>query len=387
MDINQYLDTVSIDTEAYRFIHNADSLLNNIAKNTEKNPLNLSEKFQIAILGVPEDRNTPNKGTSKAPDEIRKELYKLYKPSSNIRIIDLGNLKRGKNTNDTYIALKDVIYELLKKKIIPVVIGGSQELTRPIFAAYEKLKRVTNITAVDSKFDIGDSHEQFDSQSYLSNIVSKKSKYLFNFSNIGYQTYYVPQDDIELMNKMYFDTLRLGLARSKIQNIEPYIRDSDLVTMDISSVKSSDAPGHYDASIHGFYGEEICQIARYCGTSIKLSCLGLFEVNPDFDKENKTSKLAAQIIWHFLQGFSVRKNEQPKSDSKKFQKFIVTIKSTENQLIFYKSNQSNRWWIEIPYIYRKVEKTLIISCSEDDYFVAARNEIPDIWWKYFQKLN
>lgn len=387
MDIKQYIDPVNIESENYQFYHNADSLLFNIAKNTEKNPLNLSEKFQLAILGVPEDRNTPNKGTSKAPDEVRKELYKLYKPTANIRIVDLGNLKKGKNSKDTYIALKDVVYELLKKQIIPIIIGGSQELSKAVFNSYEKLKRIVNIVAIDSRFDIGNLNEQFDSQSYLSGIVLQKSKYLFNFSNIGYQTYYVPQEDIELMNKMYFDTLRLGIVRSKLKNIEPYLRDSDFASLDISSVKSSDAPGHNNASIHGFYGEEICQIARYAGNSEKLSSFGIFEINPDFDIENKTSKLAAQIIWHFIQGFSLRKKEFPKTGTNKFQKYTVTIKSTDNQLVFYKSNKTERWWVEIPYLVKKKEKFLLVSCSEDDYYTATKNEIPDIWWKYFQKLN
>lgn len=387
MKLAYYIDPVKIESSDFEFLKNSKSLMYNIAKNTEKNPINLSDKFHIAILGVPEDRNSQNTGAASAPDIIRQELYKLYKPAEGLRIVDLGNLKKGNTVNDTYTALKEVAYQILKKNITLIVIGGTQELTVSLFETYSKLKRVTNITDVDSRFDLGENPKDFDSQTFLNKIVNSKSKYLLNLSNIGYQSYYVPQDEIDLMNRMYFDTIRLGQARTDMTELEPVIRDTDLFSIDISSVKSTDAPGNYCPSIHGFLGEEMCMLAKYAGASDRLTTFALFEVNPLFDEKNKTSQLAAQTIWHFIQGYSIRKNEFPDKKAKNFQKYIVKLDTNNNEIIFYKSKLTSRWWLEVPYNYNKEEKIIIIACSVQDYNKAVKNEIPEIWWKYFQKLN
>ncbi len=387
MNLSDYINPVVVENTDFEFIKDYKTLMFNIVRNTAKNPVKLSSRFQIAILGVTDDRNSNNKGAGLASDIIRNELYKLYKPASGIKIVDLGNLKNGETVKDTYAALTEIVYQLLKKKIIPIIIGGTQEHSLAIFKAYERLKKVTNIVAIDSRFDIGESSDQFDSVSYLSNLVNLKSKFLFNYSNIGYQTYYVPQVDIELMHKMYFDTIRLGQARTDLSETEPILRDSDFVSLDISAVKSTDAPANYNPSIHGFLGDEICLLAKYAGASDRLSSFGIFEINPKYDIQNKTSQLAAQIIWHFIQGFSMRKKEFPDENSRKYKKFIVSIQSSEYEMIFYKSKKTMRWWIEIPYTEKKEEKKIIVSCSKSDYMQASSNDIPDIWWKYYQKLN
>ena len=190
-----------------------------------------------------------------------------------------------------------------------------------------------------------------------------------------------------MMKKLYFDTIRLGFARSEMSEVEPFLRDSDMVSLDINAIKQADAPGHATPSVNGFYGEEACQLAKYAGLSDRLSCFCVFEINPNFDVNNQTVELAAQIIWHFVQGFYLRQKDFPVSDLKKYIKFIVNFEKSEQKLIFYKSPKTERWWIEIPYEEKNKEKKLIIPCSYQDYFKATRQEIPDKWWKYFQKLN
>ena len=165
--------------------------------------------------------------------------------------------------------------------------------------------------------------------------------------------------------------------------MEPVFRDADLVSLDFNAVKQSDAPGHFHPSPNGFYGEEICQLAKYCGMSDVLSVFIISEVNPAFDINNQSSHLAAQSIWYFIEGFSQRKVEKP-DDSDKFTKFIVRLDSIDHDLIFYKSEQTDRWWIEIPSLKKK---SYLISCSYEDYLLAGNQEIPDRWWKAYQKIN
>src|SRR4051812_9759673 len=84
-----------------------------------------SEKIDIAIIGVPEDRNaTGNSGCALGPDYVREKLYQLHEGGYNSKIVDLGNIRPGVTVTDTYFAVKTVIAELVKLDIIPVILGG-----------------------------------------------------------------------------------------------------------------------------------------------------------------------------------------------------------------------------------------------------------------------
>jgi formiminoglutamase len=349
------------------------------------------ENVSIAIIGVEEDRKAlNNEGCGLAADYVRENFYKLFQGNYSAKIVDLGNIKKGNTIEDSYFAVSDVLTQLLKKNIIPIIIGGGQDLTFSNYTAYQSLEQTINIVAIDSCFDIGDGDKELNSQSYLSKIILHKPNILFNFSNIGYQTYFVEQSSIELMNKLYFDTHRLGQVRAKMDDVEPIVRNADVVTFDVSSIRQSDAPGNGNASPNGFYGEEACQIARYAGISDKLSSIGFYEINPAFDTNKQTAHLVAQMIWYFIDGFYNRKQDYPIVDKSEYTKYRVSIKDHNHEIVFYKSNKSERWWMDVPYPTNhqiKYERHHMVPCSYSDYETACRDEMPDRWWQTYQKLG
>lgn len=349
------------------------------------------ENIHLAIVGVEEDRKgLNNEGCGLAADYVRENLYKLFQGNYHIKIADLGNIKKGNSIDDSYFAVTDVLSQLLKKNIIPIVIGGSQDLTYCNYLAYQKMEQTINIVAVDSSFDIGDGEKTLDSQSYLSKIILHKPNILFNFSNVGYQSYFVDQNSVELMDKLFFDTHRLGKIRKNIESVEPIVRNADLVSFDISAIRQSDAPGNGNASPNGFYGEEACQITRYAGMSDKLTSVGFYEINPAFDTNKQTAHLVAQMIWYFIDGFYNRKQDYPIVDKSEYTKYRVSIKDHEHEIVFYKSNKSDRWWMDVPYPVNhqiKFERHHMVPCSYSDYETACSDELPDNWWQTYQKLG
>ncbi len=352
------------------------------------------ENTDIALLGVKEDRNSlDNEGCSLAPDYIRKHLYRLYQGSYDTRIADLGNVRAGDTVADTYFAVKSIIAQLLEQNITPVILGGSQDITYANYQAYESLGQIINIVSADSRFDIGlNKDEPLSDRNYLSKILTHKPNYLFNYANIGYQTYFVDQDALELMDKLYFDVYRLGEVRQNMEEVEPVVRNADLLSFDVSSIRQSDAPGSGHASPNGFYGEEACQIVRYAGLSDKLSSIGFYETNPAFDTGEQTAHLVAQMAWYFIDGFYHRKKDYPDKqikDSHAFIKYVVSIRDFQNKINFYKSKKSNRWWMEVPCppnLQRKYLRQFLIPCSYKDYQEACQNEIPEKWWQVYQKF-
>lgn len=349
------------------------------------------DTIHMAILGITESRNSVNNhGCSNGANAVRAYLYRLYNGGFDLNIADLGNIEPGHTVEDTYFALRSTCDYLIRKNILPVIIGGSQDLTYAQFLGYKDLEQTINVVAVDSVFDLGNPDENITNNSYLGKIILHQPNYLFNYSNIGYQTYLVDQTSLQMMNKLYFDVYRLGQVRDKIEESEPVIRQADMISFDITSIKHSDAPANPNASPNGFYAEEACQMMRYAGMNDKLSSLGIYEINPDFDVSGKTAHLAAQMIWCFMDGFYNRKSDYPNRTSSDYTRFHVILQDEKYEINFYKSKKSDRWWMEIPYPPHKdlkFERHTLIPCSYKDYEMAINNEIPDRWWQTYQKLS
>jgi len=343
---------------------------------------------KLALIFVKEGRSAVgNPETGNGFDTIREYFYKLFMGAWDIKIADLGDLHPGFEVEDTYSALKEISSFLIKKQIIPVIIGGGQDLTYASYRAYDTLEQTVNLVSVDSKFDFGNVDGQLDSSSFLSHIILGQPNNLFNFSNIGFQTFFNSQEEIDLMEQLYFDALRIGNVSKDLSSVEPILRDADIVSIDIGSVRKSDAPANRNATPNGFYGEEVCAISRYAGISDKVTSFGIYEFNPIMDSDGQTAHLIAQMIWYFIEGVAYRADDYPFCTKDNYFKYIVPVEDEE--LYFYKSNKTDRWWLDVPFpdgANAEFTRHALIPCSYDDYLNAADQEIPDRWWKAFRKL-
>jgi arginase family enzyme len=341
-----------------------------------------TNKITIAIVGVLENRGQNGDEEQADLNHFRKEFYSLYPGNWDKSIADFGDILPGNSLEDTYFAVQKIIALLIKKKIIPIVIGGSQDITYPIYRAYDALEQMVNLVSIDSKFDFGKQENSISSESYLSKIIVEEPNNLFNFSNVGYQTYFNSQEEIDLIEKLYFDAFRLGEVCNAIEIAEPVFRDADLVSIDMNAIKSSDSGNLKVFSPNGFNGKEICSLSRYAGISDKTSCIGIF--NHTCSKQE--SILIAQIIWYFIEGVHFRSNEYPFGSKKDYIKYIVPFE--EEEIIFYKSNKTERWWIEIPFFTHsnnKLKKNTLLPCTHKDYLAATNHEYPQRWWKAQRK--
>jgi hypothetical protein len=372
-----------IDQEIIQYVNGLSSqhLGSKVAFHTEKDFPD-TDKVKIAIIGVLE-----NRGDLKAFEEvnlnaIRRELYSLFPGNWQSSIADLGDILPGNSLEDTFFALQKVCTKLIRKGVIPIIIGGTQDLTYPLYRAYDSLEQMVNLVSIDSKFDIGKQEEGITSNSYMSKIILDEPNNLFNFSNIGYQTYYNSQEEIDLVEKLYFDAYRLGEISNNISLSEPVFRDADIVCVDLNSVKSSDSGNLINFTPNGFDGKEICSLSRYSGISDKVSSFGIFNHN----NSKEESVLIAQMIWYFIEGVNYRSNEYPFGTKDNYLKYIVPLENEE--LVFYKSNKTDRWWIEINFFagqHNKLKKHTLLPCSHDEYLAACNHEIPERWWKAQRK--
>jgi len=299
------------------------------------------EGVDLAILGVIENRNDINYiGEDFNLNEIRKSFYALFPGSWNTHTADLGDINKGETVEDTYFAVKTTISILIQKGIIPIIIGGSQDLTYANYRAYDNLTPMVNIVNVDSKFDLGDSAKPIKNTSFVGKIILDQPYNLFNYATIGYQTYFNSQEEIDLMEKLYFEAYRLGEVSHDITLVEPVMRDANIVSIDLGVVKSSEVSLNQKVSPNGLDGKEICAIARYAGISNKVTSLGLWEYKPSNDDEI-SSMLISQIIWYFIEGVNYRVKDDGFVNDENYQKFITLVE--EQELVFFKSKKTGRW--------------------------------------------
>lgn len=393
MEFLDFVKGVDLSKINSSYTYEADQLGESIRIRSSENSDNftIEKTDKIALLGVMEDRgNKSNLGASMSPNVFRSYLYKLYKGVGFENIIDLGNILPGNSLSDTYFAVAETVSQLMKIGIIPVIIGGSKDLTYANFLAYEKLEQTVNLTSIDSAFNIGDSTEPISSKNYLSKVVLHQPNFLFNFSNVGYQSYFVSRNEVNLIDSLYFDTYRLGMVRADIRENEPIIRNADFISFDISAIRQSEAPASSGATPNGMFGDEACQLARYAGMSDKLTSIGFYEVNPTLDFHGQTSHLLAQMVWYFMDGVFNRKQDFPACNKSEYIKYTVAMEDQETDIAFYKSEKSDRWFMDVPYpnaTKSKYERHLLVPCSYLDYQTACNNEIPDRWVQTFKKLR
>jgi arginase family enzyme len=346
--------------------------------------------FDIALIGICEDRNsTGNTGSSKAPDQVRQAFYKLYMPpiEKEFRVVDLGNIYAGETVRDTYFALATVLLELVTHKVIPVIIGGSHDLSFGQYMGYKNLQALINVVNVDERIDMYEpSSPNIDASNFVMHILTHHPNYLFNYSHVGHQTYLNDSKAVETLESLNFDCHRLGLIRANLEEVEPILRDADMLTIDVSAIRQADAPAHAQASPNGFSGEELCQIARYGGLSDKLTSIGFYELNPGYDNGKQTVQLTAQMIWYFVEGFYSRVGDYP-INIEDHLKFIVHLDDTGHEIIFWKSRKTTRWWMELPYgDKQKFSRHQLVPCSLRDYEMACKQELPDRWMRAYTKL-
>jgi formiminoglutamase len=383
-DISIYFQPVLTESE------NNDATIGSvIATHTENNFPELV-KGGVALLNVPEYRNG---GVDCAPNKdfrFRDEFYQLFIGENwKMPLYDLGDIIPGNTVEDTYFAIRQVTAELVKAQIIPLVIGGSQDLTYAMYQGYEALEQMINVMSIDHKLDLGEPDEEISKDAYVNKLLMHRPCFLFNYATLGFQTPLVKHAQLDLFNKLYFDAVRLGEFNADFKVAEPLLRNTDLLSIDLQAIRSSDFSGKHFQQPNGFFNHEMCQLAKYAGISDKLTAIGIFNCYLE-GSALKEHQLIAQIMWYFIDGVAQRYGDFPVGSKKAYTKFTVYFEKDAHEIVFYKSNISARWWMEVPYPpvdNVKFERHHMVPCNKEDYDFALVGEIPDLWWKTYQKLG
>ena len=272
-------------------------------------------EVRVALFGVNENRNGFFTSTTYDTNEFRRQVfYELYPGNWNLSIADLGDLPNGEKVEDTYFAIKEIGVNLKQMNIIPVFIGGSHDLMFPLYEIFQNFKQLVNIVSVDRSFDFSQEDELISGRSYMSKIIMEKPNVLNNYTNIGFQSYYCAEQEKDLMEKLYFDSIRLGQVLNQPALAEPVFRDADVVGFDMKCLSWHAIADPLKGQPNGIDSRTICSLTRYAGISDKLSLAGFF----DLPSNMLFHKLLAQIIWYFIEGVNFRVKDYPFSGKENY---------------------------------------------------------------------
>jgi formiminoglutamase len=377
-----------LDEQIYTDNYPANSFFRSTRAYTEKMPD--YKGAHLALIGVKEDRGTiTNKGCAQGPDEIRKKLYQLKKGTGAYNIVDLGNLNTGIDLDETYLRLSEVCRILLESNVMPVILGGTHDLDYGQYRGYEDLQKLISFLNIDAFLDLDDNKEAAASKQHIHKMLLHEPNYLFGYTHLAHQLYLTDSFSTSILEKLNFEAHRLGQMRNNLAEMEPAIRHADMFSFDITAIKSSDAPGNANAQPFGLTGEEACQICWYSGLNEKLSSVGFYEYNPQFDDvHKKTASVIATMIWYFVEGFYHRKQET-NFKSNDFLKYVVSMPVEPETITFYKSKLTEKWWMEVSLsrLGAKYSRNSIVPCSYADYQIATKGEVPERYINAVAKMN
>lgn len=325
--------------------------------------------IEVVIIGVLEYRGGRiTKNEENGPDLIRRQLYNLHYWHTDVTLADLGNIKRGSTLEDTYAAIKIVLTALFKMNKTVIILGGSHDITLAQYEAYRTLEKTVEITCVDSTIDLY-TESPLKSENFLLEMLTGEPNLVKHYNHIAFQSYFVHPRMIETLDKLRFDCFRVGVVQENMEEMEPVIRSSDMVSFDISAIRNSDSPASR-ISPNGLTGSEACVLARYAGISSKLTSFGIFGYRPSLDRGGLSSMQIAQMIWYFIDGKNKKLQEALLENENDFFQFHLTFGEIEST--FLQSKKTGRWWMQMP-------DKKFTPCSQRDYLTASKNEIPERW--------
>lgn len=378
-----FLKPLSDALVAHAKMQPKQTIASTIKLHTVNEGLPVLDDVQIVVIGILENRRDANALFQvESLDYAREKFYELYPGNWSSPIADLGDVHAGDTVEDTYYVVRQLTEYFLRASIIPIFLGGSQDLMYPIYRAFDEFQHMINVVNIDCRFDLGDIDLPITSRSYIGKMITMEPYNLFNYSNLGFQTYFNSQEEIDLLERMYFDAIRLGHLDEDSTLAEPVLRDADVVGVDMSVVRAGDL-AFAKANPNGLDGKQICSLSRYSGISDRLKVFGIFEIN---NERNTGAQLVAEMIWYFVEGYNLRNFEYPKDVTKDCIVYKVPI--DDEILIFYKSTNSARWWIELPFISNvnnKLKQHTLLPCDRRDYETACNQVYPDRWLKARRK--
>ncbi|MCS6980918.1 MAG: arginase family protein [Flavobacteriales bacterium] len=354
----------------------------------------LGQSCDIVLVGFP----VSSDGTeSEFLGLFREHLYSYFRWEHHLSVCDVGNLRLPWTMESGDEGLSQLWNELLGLGQVIVCVGGHPEALIPAGWALITRGEPVRLTVASAYLDFNvlpHSADEHQAVSFIEAVIQRFQNHLQVLSFIGLQNFLNPPSLWQEIERLLFDLQRLSEFREHPAEAEPLLRLSNMVSFDITALEAAYIPELVGRRPNGFTGVEACRLARYAGLSPTLRWWGLHQIVPEKGiTPSVSAQMAAQIVWHLMDGYLSRILEKDPDDSSEYTTYHVPLSGFGHQeILFFRHNITGRWWMKPPLPVSNTgdEHILIpkfIPCSQNDYLTASRGEWPERWWKWLQKIT
>ncbi len=284
----------------------------------------LAEDTLLALVGFPIDegvkRNGGRPGAAAGPAAIRESLYRMTPDARNAtafsevvrRTVDLGDIRPGRSLSESQRLLGEVVAELLRSGVTPVVLGGGHETAFGHFLGYAVGERKMAILNIDAHADVRPLiDERGHSGSPFRQALEHESGACTHYSVAGLQPGRNARQHIEYVLdrgghvRWASDLMNMtGIDRLFVDGVSDDA--SVMLSVDLDAVDAAFAPGVSAPSGDGLKPNILLALMHHAGTLPNVTSVDVVELNPTFDLDGRTARLAAQLVWSYLSGFASR---------------------------------------------------------------------------------
>lgn len=287
---------------------------------TLRGPVDFPGAAHIALIGVPQDigveRNGGRVGAAAAPDAIRGMLYRLTPYSIGGEsiprgfLIDMGNIRCDGELEEIHDRLAEVVHQVCAAGLVPVVLGGGHDTTYAAASGVHAVYGPLGLLNIDAHLDVRPPNPLRNSGTSFRMLIEEGKLVPNSFVEFGIQSFVNAAAHVRWLRDrggriMPLHEIR-SLGFSKAFSTALLIAGSGVErcygTLDIDGVRAADAPGVSATLPDGFTADELLTIAHALGRRPGVAALDIVEVNPRFDRDSITAKLAAHAVVRFLHG-------------------------------------------------------------------------------------
>jgi formimidoylglutamase len=289
------------------------------------------KKYDVGILGVPFDYGVElsrgRVGAREGPSSFRMAL-KRYGTTYNIeqgldisklRICDFGDVQIvDRDSIETHRRVSEIVAQIIKKGILPVVIGGGHDIS---FANAHGLCKATNgkigVINIDGHFDVRKIvNRRISSGTHMRRILEelngmapgKNSVEIGAHDNLNSKIYhgYLKDKRATVITLDMISKAGMQTAIKNALNAAGLGTKASFLTVDMDAMPQNTAPGCSAPSARGIEAADILTACFAAGADSKLKLFDIMELNPTYDVDNRTAILSATMFVSFLNGFSTR---------------------------------------------------------------------------------
>ena len=273
----------------------------------------------VQLIGFPSDegviRNGGRSGASKAPALIFDQLKKLTPHTEYVenhtvllkRTAQFTDVMCSGNVEKDQDKLGEFVASALEKNQMPVIIGGGHETSFGHFLGYAKSGKEVSILNIDAHTDVRElKNGRAHSGSPFKQALEHTSGICNSYHVFGLNPASVSKEHLEFVQKNGSAVFEQNITKKAVINRMSECSSPIMVTMDMDVVNQSQAPGVSAPNASGITTDLWLDLAFEFGKHAGVTSFDLCEVNPKFDRDYQTVKLAALTIWNFLLGVSLR---------------------------------------------------------------------------------